>query len=64
MNLPDQDWTSQADRDAGERPFLVIEAFFDFICLWCLIGKRNLDTTVSRIKGAGSVTSDTGWRGR
>ena len=64
MNLSDQSWAAQAGRDAGERPFLVIEASFDFICPWCLIGKCNLDTAVSRLKGAGNVTSDTGWRGR
>ena len=29
MNLSDQNWAAQADRDAGERPFLVIDAFFD-----------------------------------
>ena len=47
MNLSDQKWVAQAS-DASERPVLTIEAFFDFICPWCLIGKRNLDAAVSR----------------
>lgn len=47
MNLSDQKWAAQAS-DASERPVLTIEAFFDFICPWCLIGKRNLDAAVSR----------------
>jgi predicted DsbA family dithiol-disulfide isomerase len=51
MNLSDQIWAEQASREAGERPFVVIEAVFDFICPWCLIGKRNLDTAVSRFAG-------------
>ncbi|WP_321921227.1 DsbA family oxidoreductase [Paraburkholderia guartelaensis] len=48
MNLSDQKWAAQASRDAGELPVLTIEAFFDFICPWCLIGKRNLDEAVAR----------------
>jgi len=47
MNLSDQKWVRQAS-DTSERPVLTIEAFFDFICPWCLIGKRNLDAAVSR----------------
>ena len=47
MNLSDQKWVAQAS-DTSERPVLTIEAFFDFICPWCLIGKRNLDAAVSR----------------
>ena len=46
MNLSDQEWVVQASDN--ERPVLTIEAFFDFICPWCLIGKRNLDAAVSR----------------
>ncbi|WP_325623428.1 DsbA family oxidoreductase [Paraburkholderia sp.] len=48
MNLSDQKWAAQASGDAGERSVLKIEAFFDFICPWCLIGKRNLDSAISR----------------
>jgi predicted DsbA family dithiol-disulfide isomerase len=51
MNLSDQTWAEQAGRDTGERPLVMIEAFFDFICPWCLIGKRNLDAAVSRFAG-------------
>jgi len=47
MNLSDQEWVALAS-DAGERPVLKIEAYFDLICPWCLIGKRNLDAAVSR----------------
>jgi predicted DsbA family dithiol-disulfide isomerase len=48
MNLSDQEWVAQADRARGERPVLKVTAYFDFICPWCLIGKRNLDEAVSR----------------
>jgi predicted DsbA family dithiol-disulfide isomerase len=51
MNLSDQTWAEQAGRDAGERTLVTIEACFDFVCPWCLIGKRNLDTAVSRFAG-------------
>jgi predicted DsbA family dithiol-disulfide isomerase len=53
MNLSDQKWAAWADDadDAGEQSALKalkIEAFFDFVCPWCLIGKRNLDAAVAR----------------
>ncbi|MBB2926423.1 DsbA family oxidoreductase [Paraburkholderia silvatlantica] len=48
MNLSDQKWAAQASRDAGEPPVLTVDAFFDFICPWCLIGKRNLDAALAR----------------
>ncbi|SDB93309.1 DsbA family oxidoreductase [Paraburkholderia lycopersici] len=51
MNLSDRKWAARAG-DAGERPVLKIDAFLDFICPWCLIGKRNLDAAVSRFAGA------------
>ncbi|TDY21389.1 putative DsbA family dithiol-disulfide isomerase [Paraburkholderia sp. BL6665CI2N2] len=51
MNLSDQMWAAQAAREPGERPFVMIEVVFDFICPWCLIGKRNLGTAVSRFTG-------------
>ncbi|MEA3090445.1 MAG: hypothetical protein QOJ04_1787 [Caballeronia sp.] len=28
---------------------LTVDAHFDFVCPWCLIGKRNLDAAVSRL---------------
>ena len=52
MNLSDQKWIGQAGADAGGRPVLKIEAFFDFICPWCLIGKRNLDAAVARFNSS------------
>ena len=59
MNLCDQQWAVQAEQDAGEevgqevrqKRGLTIDVFFDFVCPWCLIGKRNLDTAVSRFVG-------------
>jgi predicted DsbA family dithiol-disulfide isomerase len=48
MTSSDQKWALQVDQDTGERSVLTIEVYFDFICPWCLIGKRNLDTAVSR----------------
>jgi predicted DsbA family dithiol-disulfide isomerase len=38
----------QANSEATGRSVLKIEAYFDFVCPWCLIGKRNLDVAVSR----------------
>jgi len=29
------------------RPSLAVEAYFDLICPWCLIGKRHLDTALA-----------------
>jgi predicted DsbA family dithiol-disulfide isomerase len=48
MNLSDRKWVAQAERARGEQRALKVTAFFDFICPWCLIGKRNLDAAVSR----------------
>ena len=33
----------------GVAPSLTIEFFFDFVCPWCLIGKRHLQTAISRL---------------
>ncbi|EHP40631.1 thioredoxin, dsba oxidoreductase family protein [Cupriavidus basilensis OR16] len=33
----------------GARPGLTIEVYFDFVCPWCLIGKRHLHTAMSRL---------------
>ena len=27
-----------------------IEVFFDFICPWCVIGKRHLQTAIQKLK--------------
>jgi predicted DsbA family dithiol-disulfide isomerase len=52
MNSYDPNLTGQACRERGDRSVLKIEAFFDFICPWCLIGKRNLDAAVSRFESS------------
>jgi len=51
MNLSEQTWIAGAPHGPDARRVLNIEVFFDFICPWCLIGKRNLDTAVSRFAG-------------
>src|SRR3954454_18924484 len=35
-------------RAAAEKAFVRIDVHFDFVCPWCLIGKRNLDAAVNR----------------
>jgi len=35
-------------KEDDERRPLTIDIFFDFICPWCLIGKRNLETALRR----------------
>jgi len=35
--------------DAGTKPSLTVEVFFDFVCPWCLIGKRQLDAAARRL---------------
>ncbi len=48
---------------AGEQPTLTIEVFFDFVCPWCLIGKRNLDEAIKRLTGLRpDVSVDVLWR--
>lgn len=45
-------------------PVLRIEVFFDFICPWCLIGKRNLDRALSQLRSlAPEVRVQLAWRG-
>jgi predicted DsbA family dithiol-disulfide isomerase len=51
MNCSEQTSVAEAARDLDGRRVLNIEVFFDFICPWCLIGKRNLDTAMSRFAG-------------
>lgn len=34
----------------AKRPTLDIEVWFDFICPWCLIGKRNLAAALERLR--------------
>lgn len=35
---------------SAERPTLDIEVWFDFICPWCLIGKRNLAVALEQLR--------------
>ncbi|SAL80592.1 DSBA oxidoreductase [Caballeronia arvi] len=37
-----------AGREVGHGRTMTVEVFFDFICPWCLIGKRNLEAAISR----------------
>ncbi|MEX3814550.1 DsbA family oxidoreductase [Paraburkholderia sp. BR13439] len=52
MTSSDQNMNAQACSVRGERSVLKIETFFDFVCPWCLIGKRNLDVAVSRFESS------------
>ncbi|WP_321800418.1 DsbA family oxidoreductase [Caballeronia sp. J97] len=47
MNSPEP----QGAADAARRPTVTIEVCFDFICPWCLIGKRNLEAALVRFGG-------------
>jgi predicted DsbA family dithiol-disulfide isomerase len=49
MNSFDLHLSAEAARPEGAEASILIEVYFDFICPWCLIGKRNLDTAVSRL---------------
>lgn len=59
MNLCDQNWIVQAarhvenmvGRQVDSKRSLTIDAFFDFICPWCLIGKRNLEKAIAVFGG-------------
>jgi predicted DsbA family dithiol-disulfide isomerase len=63
MNLSDRQWVILGEpgagaetgrefgREIGQQHSLTIDAFFDFICPWCLIGKRNLERAVFLFAG-------------
>ncbi|MFL9959951.1 DsbA family oxidoreductase [Paraburkholderia sediminicola] len=34
---------------AVEKASVTVDVHFDFVCPWCLIGKRNLDTAINRV---------------
>ncbi|MGF6638228.1 putative DsbA family dithiol-disulfide isomerase [Paraburkholderia sp. MM5496-R1] len=51
MNSSDPKRATQPGIETAERPPMTIEVFFDFICPWCLIGKRNMDAAVRRFAG-------------
>ena len=43
---------------------LSIEVYFDFICPWCLIGKRQLDQALAQLRVAQpEVQVAVSWRG-
>lgn len=43
---------------------LSIEVFFDFVCPWCLIGKRQLECALAELRAAQpDVTVNLTWRG-
>ncbi|MNF56312.1 DSBA-like thioredoxin domain protein [compost metagenome] len=43
---------------------LHVEVFFDFICPWCLIGKRQLDVALDRLRSERpDVEVDLAWQG-
>jgi predicted DsbA family dithiol-disulfide isomerase len=44
MNTSNHSPTSE-----GVAPSMMIEYFFDFVCPWCLIGKRHLRAAISRL---------------
>jgi predicted DsbA family dithiol-disulfide isomerase len=48
MNFCDLPQAALENTVVGEHRSLTIEVFFDFVCPWCLIGKRNLDTAMRR----------------
>jgi len=49
----DSDLDEALVRDAADdaRPALTIDVFFDFVCPWCLIGKRHLRAALDTIAG-------------
>lgn len=49
MNTANLNLTSQGRNADGRTPALLIEIFFDFVCPWCLIGKRHLQTAINRL---------------
>jgi predicted DsbA family dithiol-disulfide isomerase len=51
MNLSELQCAVTAGREVDGRPTMTVEVFFDFICPWCLIGKRNLEAAISRFAG-------------
>ncbi len=48
MNSSDSAHTTEVTPEMGESARLRIEVYVDFICPWCLIGKRNLDAAMRR----------------
>ena len=49
MDLPDSILAPEGGDLAGPTRSLTVEVFFDFVCPWCLIGKRHLDAAARRL---------------
>ncbi|RKE39604.1 putative DsbA family dithiol-disulfide isomerase [Paraburkholderia sp. BL23I1N1] len=43
------DGTTEQGAVVNQNTLVTVDVHFDFICPWCLIGKRNLDAAVSRL---------------
>ena len=48
MSFSDMDGATKQGTAVNQKASLTIDVHFDFVCPWCLIGKRNLDAAVSR----------------
>src|SRR5206468_12331107 len=51
MDSSERQYVAGAACEVGQRRTLTVEVFFDFICPWCLIGKRNLEAAITRFTG-------------
>jgi predicted DsbA family dithiol-disulfide isomerase len=49
MHSPEPTLTVADRKNATTPTLLTVEVFFDFVCPWCLIGKRQLDAAVRRL---------------
>lgn len=49
MTIPNPSLPSEQRNANGATPSLTIEYFFDFVCPWCLIGKRHLRSALSQL---------------
>ena len=49
MHSPEPTLTVAAPKDAATPTLLTVEVFFDFVCPWCLIGKRQLDAAAREL---------------
>ncbi|NPT57774.1 DsbA family oxidoreductase [Paraburkholderia elongata] len=49
MSFSDMDGATEQGTAVSQNASVTVDVHFDFVCPWCLIGKRNLDAAVSRI---------------
>jgi predicted DsbA family dithiol-disulfide isomerase len=54
---------ANAARPAGARRALRIDVEFDFVCPWCLIGLRNLQSALAELRAGGQAAPEVHWRG-